>query len=118
MTEVQSFDLAILNLLSLFDQTTKITNSVPNIFQIPKKVNAMELFFYNKLAVFELAYITCSTTQSSAGGLTHVVSFQFFNNKFYYYDDVKGGELIYAPDPNLTIKAKLLIVRDVTYLRP
>ena len=102
----------------MFDQTTKITNSVPNIFQIPKKVNAMELFFYNKLAVFELAYITCSTTQSSAGGLTHVVSFQFFNNKFYYYDDVKGGELIYAPDPNLTIKAKLLIVRDVTYLRP
>ena len=46
------------------------------------------------------------------------MSFQFFNNKFYYYDDVKGGELIYAPDPNLTIKAKLLIVRDVTYLRP
>ena len=33
----------------MFDQTTKITNSVPNIFQIPKKVNAMEPFFITNL---------------------------------------------------------------------
>lgn len=100
-----------------FNQLTQVTNPVPDISKIPKKVQAVELFELDKMATFELGYISC-TTSTLSKGLTHHLSFQFFNGKFYYYDDMKGGGLIYAPDPNLTIMTKVLIVRDVVYFRP
>lgn len=88
-----------------------------SVTQVPKTFVAHELFFYDKIVVFELGYITCSTTVA-LNGVTHQLSFQYFNQQFYYYDDLKGGELIWAPNPDLTIRTKQLKCGAVTYFRP
>jgi len=84
---------------------------------VPKTFAAHELFSYEKVVLLELGYITCKTT-TAVGGVTHQLSFQYFNRQFYYYDDLKGGELLWSPNPTLTIKAKKLKCDAVTYFRP
>lgn len=92
--------------------------STPFTFsKVPKIFVAHEVFLHNKVAIFELGYVTCST-QVPVNGVTHQLSFQYFNNKFYYYDDLKGGELLWAPNPDLTIRSKQLKCGAVTYFRP
>jgi len=92
--------------------------STPFTFsKVPKIFLAHELFAYDKVAVFELGYVTCGT-EVPINGVTHQLSFQFFNNQFYYYDDLKGGELLWAPNPDLTIQAQKLACRAATYFRP
>ena len=100
----------------MFNQQTKITNQ-PNFNQIPKQFFAVELFEQDKFAIFELGYVSCATT-SALNGVFHHLSFQLFNNKWYFYDDLKQGDLTLAVDPTLTIKAKSLTVREVVYFRP
>ena len=90
---------------------------VVDISQIPKKFLAHELFAHNEMAEFNLGYIVFRAT-TPGQSCTHAVSFQYLNGKFFYYDDVKGGELIYAPDPNLTIRIKSLSMLSVVYFRP
>lgn len=90
---------------------------VINVFQVPKLFVALEMFLYNQDSTFELGYISCVTT-TAVNNVFHHLSFQYFNSKFYYYDDLKGGELILSPDPNLTIKVKKLKVEAVVYFRP
>lgn len=87
------------------------------VSQVPKIFVAHELFSYDKVAIFELGYVTCTTTVA-VGGVTHQISFQYFNKQFYYYNDLQGGELIWAPNPDLTIQAKQLKCGAVTYFRP
>jgi hypothetical protein len=92
--------------------------STPFAFtKVPKIFVAHELFAYDKVAIFELGYVTCNT-RVPVNGVTHQLSFQYFNNKFYYYDDLKGGELLWAPNPDLTIQTKQLKCGAVTYFRP
>lgn len=97
--------------------TSLTVHTEVNVFQVPKTFVAHELFAHDKVAIFELGYISCGTTVK-VGGLTHHLSFQYFNQQFYYYDDLKGGELIWSPNPNLTIKTKKLVVKAAVYFRP
>jgi len=87
----------------------------------PKKFVVHELF-YDMSVEFELAYISLTTTIQKAG-VYHHLSFQFFNNKFYFYNDMDsenlpGGLLLLAEDPNQIISSQKLSIESLTYFRP
>lgn len=92
--------------------------SKPYVFDVntaPKKFIAHELY-YEHHAEFELAYISMSTT-IKRGGVYHHLSFQYFNQKFYYYDDMHSGHLVLAKDPNRIIADNQLTIESIIYMR-
>jgi hypothetical protein len=87
-----------------------------DIFKVPKTFVAHELYLETHVE-FELGYISLSTTVKIAG-ITHHLSLQYFNSKFYYYDDMDQGKLVLASDPNALIISKKLSVTAIVYFRP
>ena len=82
---------------------------------VPTKFVAHELFADN-LAEFELGYLSFSTTVM-VDKIKHHVSIMFFNEKFYYYDDLANkGELILC-DPNEIFKTKKLDLTALIFFR-
>lgn len=100
-------------------QYSKEGGGKPYVFDVnkaPKKFIVHELFFDEHI-VFELAYISLSTTRMAAN-VFHHVSFHFFNNKFYYYNDMEKGLLVQVKDPNNVISSKSLTIESLIYFRP
>ena len=87
-----------------------------DISKVPKTFVAHELYLETHVE-FELGYISLSTTVKIAG-ITHHLSLQYFNSKFYYYDDMDQGKLVLASDPNALIISKKLSVTAIVYFRP
>jgi hypothetical protein len=92
---------------------------VPYVFDvslIPKKFVLHELFL-NTHVEFELGYVSMQTTVK-VNGILHHLSFQFSNDKFYFYDDMNDGKLVHVPKPDEIIKSKQLTISAIVYYRP
>ena len=87
-----------------------------DISKVPKTFVAHELFLETHVE-FELGYISLSTTVKIAG-ITHHLSLQYFNSKYYFYDDMDQGKLVLASDPNGLIISRKLSVTAIVYFRP
>lgn len=85
------------------------------VSDVPVVFIAHELFQASSVE-FVLAYVSCSTLKTLAG-VTHVVSFMRFNQKFYFYDDAKAGALVYSPNPNALQISQNLKIESVVYFR-
>ena len=82
---------------------------------IPTKFIAHELFL-DSLVEFELGYISMSTT-TIRSGVAHHLSFMYFNDKFYFYDDMIYGHLLYEPNPDALFLKKKLLLDSIVYFR-
>ena len=87
-----------------------------DISKVPKTFVAHELFLETHVE-FELGYISLSTTVKIAG-IMHHLSLQYFNSKYYFYDDMDQGKLVLASDPNGLIISRKLSVTAIVYFRP
>ena len=87
-----------------------------DISKVPKTFVAHELYLETHVE-FELGYILLSTTVK-IGGMTRHISFQYFNSRLYFYDDMDYGKLVLAPEPNALIISKKLTVLAIVYFRP
>ena len=87
-----------------------------DISKVPKTFVTHELFLETHVE-FELGYISLSTTVKIAG-IMHHLSLQYFNSKYYFYDDMDQGKLVLASDPNGLIISRKLSVTAIVYFRP
>lgn len=99
-------------------------NPKPYVFDldiVPKKFIASELF-YDEHVEFELAYVSLST-YVQVQNIFHHLSFHYFNDRFYFYDDMSygktpGGQLVYFQNPSQIISDRKLTIESVFYFRP
>lgn len=86
-----------------------------DVATIPTKFIAHELYL-DSIAEFELGYISLST-KTAIGGVRHHLSFMYFNEKFYFYDDMSQGDVILAQNPNQIYESKDLELSALVYFR-
>jgi len=86
-----------------------------DIAVVPTKFIGHELYLDSSVEL-ELGYISLQTTKS-IGGILHHLSLMFFNQKFYFYDDMVNGNVVQCNEPNELIKTKQLRPTALLYFR-